>query len=38
MAGFRVTKPYTMPRDELRIAAEGLARALERQHGERSYW
>ena len=38
MAGFRVTKPYTMPKDELRTAAEGLAKALERSHGVRSSW
>ncbi len=38
MAGFRMTKPYTMPKDELRAAAEGLARSLEREHGVRSRW
>ncbi|GAB3273952.1 polyhydroxyalkanoic acid system family protein [Parahaliea aestuarii] len=38
MAGFRLTKAYTMPRDELREAAEGLAARLEQQHGVRSSW
>ncbi len=38
MAQFRLTKPYTMPKDELREAAEGLARSLEKQHGVRSRW
>ncbi len=38
MAGFRITKPYTMPKDEVREAARGLARSLEREHGVRSRW
>ena len=38
MAGFRITKPYTMSREEVREAAEGLAASLERQHGVRSSW
>ena len=38
MAGFRITKPYTMPKEEVREAAEGLAASLERQHGVRSRW
>ena len=38
MAGFRVTKPYTMAKGEVRTAAEGLAKALERSHGVRSSW
>jgi putative polyhydroxyalkanoate system protein len=38
VAGFRLTKAYTMPKEELRSAAEGLARSLERQHGVRSRW
>ena len=38
MAQFRITKPYTMPREEVREAAEGLAKSLERQHGVRSRW
>ncbi len=38
MPGFRLSKPYTMPREELREAAEGLALQLERQHGVRSRW
>ncbi len=38
MPGFQLSKPYTMPRDELREAAQGLALQLERQHGVRSRW
>ena len=38
MAGFKVQRPYTMPKDEVREAAEGLARNLERQHGVRATW
>ncbi len=38
MPGFRLSKSYTMPREELRKAAEGLALQLERQHGVRSQW
>lgn len=38
MAGFRPTKPYTMPKEEVRLAAQGLATSLERQHGVRSHW
>lgn len=38
MAGFRLTKPYTMPKDEVREAAQGLADSLEREHGVRSRW
>lgn len=38
MAQFRITKPYTMPKDKVREAAEGLAASLERQHGVRSRW
>lgn len=38
MAGFRITKPYTMPKEEVREAAAGLAASLERQHGVRSRW
>jgi putative polyhydroxyalkanoate system protein len=38
MPGFRMTKPYTMPKDEVRAAAEGLAHSLEKQHGVRSRW
>ncbi len=38
MAGFRLTKPYTMPREEIRRAAEGLADRLQRDHGVRSSW
>lgn len=38
MAGFRLSKTYTMPREDLREAAEGLTQQLERQHGVRSEW
>ena len=38
MAGFRLTKPYTMPKEEVREAAQGLANSLERDHGVRSRW
>ena len=38
MAGFRITKPYTMSEEEVREAAEGLARELEREHGVHSRW
>lgn len=38
MAGFRITKPYTMPKEEVRATAEGLAASLEREHGVRSRW
>jgi putative polyhydroxyalkanoate system protein len=38
MARFRLTKPYTMCKEELREAAQGLAENLERDHGVRSRW
>ncbi len=38
MAGFRLSKPYTMPKEEIRAAAEGLADSLSREHGVRSRW
>jgi putative polyhydroxyalkanoate system protein len=38
MAGFRLTKQYTMPKEEVREAAEGLAANLERNHKVRSRW
>ncbi len=38
MAGFRLTKPYTMPKEDVREAAEGLARSLARDHGGTSRW
>jgi putative polyhydroxyalkanoate system protein len=38
VAAFRLSKPYTMPKDELREAAEGLARQLEDQHGVHYQW
>lgn len=38
MAGFQIRKPYTMPKDDVRSAAEGLAKELESQHGVRARW
>jgi putative polyhydroxyalkanoate system protein len=38
MAGFRLTKPYTMSKDDVREAAQGLASSLQREHGVRSRW
>ncbi|MCB1679886.1 MAG: polyhydroxyalkanoic acid system family protein [Halioglobus sp.] len=38
MAEFRLTKPYTMPKEQVREAAQGLAASLERKHGVRSRW
>ena len=38
MAGFKISKAYTMPKEDVREAAEGLAKSLERQHGVRSRW
>ena len=38
MAGFQIRKAYTMPKDELRTAAEGLAQELEQTHGVRARW
>ena len=38
MAGFRIQKPYTMSKDDVREAAQGLAAKLEREHGVRSRW
>jgi putative polyhydroxyalkanoate system protein len=38
MAGFRLQKPYSMPQDDVRVAAEGLAKRLEREHGVRYRW
>ena len=38
MAGFRITKAYTMPKEDIRAAAEELAESLSREHGVRSRW
>ena len=38
MAGFRLQKPYSMPKEEVREAAEGLAKKLQREHGVRYRW
>ena len=38
MAGFRITKAYTMSRVEVREAAEELADSLVKEHGVRSRW
>ena len=38
MAGFKVSKPYTMSKQEVREAAEELARELQSVHGLRYRW
>jgi len=38
MGGFRIKKPYTMSEQQVRKAAEGLAKELEREHGVYSWW
>ena len=38
MAQFRLTRPYTMKKEEVRKAAEGLAKSLEREHGVTARW
>ncbi len=38
MAHFRLTKPYTMSKKEVRAAAQGLVASLEKEHGVRSRW
>ncbi len=38
MADIRLTKPYTMSKEDIREAAEGLASSLERDHGVRTRW
>ena len=38
MAQFRLTKPHTMSREDLREAAQGLAEGLERDHGVQTSW
>ena len=38
MAGFRITKAYTMPKEDVRSAAQELADDLAREHGVRSRW
>ena len=38
MAGFTVSKPHTMPLEEVRAAAEQLAKELRKQHGLRYRW
>ena len=38
MAGFRLTKRYTMPKEQVREAAEGLVAELEKNHKVRSRW
>lgn len=38
MAKFTISKPYTMPVEEVREAAEGLASQLEAEHGVKSRW
>ncbi|MFT4825578.1 MAG: putative polyhydroxyalkanoate system protein [Halioglobus sp.] len=38
MAGFRLRKSYSMPKEDVREAAEGLACKLEKEHGVKSRW
>ena len=38
MAGFRITKPYTMSKEAVREAAQELADNLARDHGVRARW
>ena len=38
MAGFTVSRPYTMSREDVREAAEQLASALKSKHGLRYRW
>jgi len=38
MAGFKISKACTMPKEEVREAAQKLADQLERDHGVRSRW
>ena len=38
MSGFNLHKPYTMSEDEVREAAEGLAKQLEQQHRVHASW
>lgn len=38
MAGFQIRKPHSMDKDELRDAAEGLAKKLEGTHRVRANW
>lgn len=38
MAGFQIRKAHSMDKEELRDAAEGLAKQLEGSHGVRARW
>jgi len=38
MASFSLSKPYTMPAEEIRAAAQGLANQLEKEHGVSQQW
>ncbi|GAB5415099.1 MAG: hypothetical protein Cons2KO_27020 [Congregibacter sp.] len=38
MAGFQIRKAQSMDKEELRDAAEGLAKQLEGSHGVRARW
>ncbi|PLW84123.1 polyhydroxyalkanoic acid synthase [Kineobactrum sediminis] len=38
MASFRLTKPYTMAKDDVRAAAQRLAGRLEQQHAVHAHW
>lgn len=38
MAGFNVSRSYSMPRDEVREIAKDLAKQIESQYGVRARW
>ncbi len=38
MAGFSISRSYTMSKDEVRVAAEELAREMQKQYGVRHRW
>jgi putative polyhydroxyalkanoate system protein len=38
VAGFQIRKAYTMPKEDLRSAAEGLVSKLENAHGVSARW
>ncbi|NND69186.1 MAG: hypothetical protein HKN19_16465 [Halioglobus sp.] len=38
MGRFTISKPFTMPRDEIRAAAEELASQISTRHGVRPRW
>lgn len=38
MGRFTISKPFTMPRDEIRAAAQELAEQVSQKHGVRPRW